>query len=168
MDLVEQHCTTNSPMVNCGGKKPITLEKSEEKCSCEMSVSNRKHAVWMCEQFKHFGQSSSKTSVPIWSLEEKLRLCRFRDLSVTESEQASPLNSCLNMYKTQWCLKFSVKREYKIRFERGLTICANLHKGSRGIMSKNLCWATDVRYHWHPHTEVGLIFQELWRHFLEN
>lgn len=59
--------------------------------------------------------------------------CRFRDLSVTESEQASLLNSCLNMYKTQWCLKFSVKSEYKIRFERGLTLCANLHKGSRGI-----------------------------------
>lgn len=51
------------------------------------------------------------------------------------------------MYKTQWCLKFSVKSEYKIKFERGLTPCANLHKGSRGIMSKNLCWATDVRYH---------------------
>lgn len=69
-------------------------------------------------------------------MEEKLRLCKFRDLSVTESEQASPLNSCLNMYKTQWCLKFSVKSEYKIRFERGLT-----------LESRNLCWATDVRYH---------------------
>lgn len=27
------------------GKKTTTLEKSEVQCSCEMSVSNRKHAV---------------------------------------------------------------------------------------------------------------------------
>lgn len=33
------------PWLAVGGKKTITLEKSEEKCSCEMSVSNRKHAV---------------------------------------------------------------------------------------------------------------------------